>query len=262
MSYLSLEDFGKDPLPVDAGGVFFSQKQIDYVREHALLDYAAIYWPDHFRDSQNRQLELFELTRRICQFRSDRFLIWFKLFWRNNRGSRHSYDPFPKDFTSLMIASWLGQEVVVKRILEEEGDLNAKSAEYGTALDVAALRGHASIARMLVERNVVAYIYGKEVNILNTKRSELEGEEEELRERLRQELVVEEELLLERLQREEKRELVLRLLVLRRERFLLVRRRVFQRREVIDFLKPLCIQDVHYPGTVPLRPGHDRLVLR
>jgi len=66
-----------------------------------------------------------------------------------------------------MIASWLGQEAVVEWILESGGDLSDKSKEYGTALNISALRRHEKIAKMLVGRNAMAYISGKEVNIRN-----------------------------------------------------------------------------------------------
>src|SRR5437588_5204268 len=80
LSYLSLEDFENDPLLM--GGTFDTWgSRNKYIREHVLLDYAATNWPDHFRDSQGRQMELFDLTHTISERRSGRFLTWLRVFW-------------------------------------------------------------------------------------------------------------------------------------------------------------------------------------
>ena len=66
-----------------------------------------------------------------------------------------------------MIASWLRLRTVVDRLLEEEGeDVNARSKQYGTALNIAALRRDKGITRKLLQKNVTFYIVGKEFNIL------------------------------------------------------------------------------------------------
>ncbi|PWW77194.1 hypothetical protein C7212DRAFT_351160 [Tuber magnatum] len=142
ISYLSLEDFENNPLP-------------------ALLDYVASHWANHFRDSQDRQMELFKFTRVICERGSNRFLTWLKVYWRRNG----QYHPFPKDFTSLMIASWFGQENVVERQLEEGRDINARSKRYGTALNIAAPRKDEAMTRMLMRGKVNGYIGGKGYNM-------------------------------------------------------------------------------------------------
>ncbi|PWW76753.1 hypothetical protein C7212DRAFT_351954 [Tuber magnatum] len=103
------------------------------MQKYALLDYAASHWADHFRDSQARQMELFKFTRPICE------------------------------------TSWLGQGAVVERLLEERGDVIARSRQYGTALDIAAQRKDEYMARMLLGRGVNANIGGKEYNIIQVK---------------------------------------------------------------------------------------------
>jgi ankyrin repeat protein len=78
-----------------------------------------------------------------------------------------------------MIASWLGQGRVVERLLEEGGDINARSEVYGTALNIAAIRINENITKKLLERNVKAYLDKKEYNILQTKRSELRASKQD-----------------------------------------------------------------------------------
>ncbi|PWW80033.1 hypothetical protein C7212DRAFT_361503 [Tuber magnatum] len=164
ISYLSLEDFENEPLVVHPSDYYGRAEFSSYVEKYVLRDYAASHWADHFRDSQIHQMELLEFTRLICEGGSKRFLTWWRVYWRNGR----YYRPFPADFTNLMIASWLGQEIVVERLLQEGGEANARSESYGTALTIAAFREDESITRILLRGNVRAYILGREYNILES----------------------------------------------------------------------------------------------
>jgi len=78
-----------------------------------------------------------------------------------------------------MIASWLGQKAVVERLLEEGGDINARSDQYGPILNIAAIRRDGDITKMLLDKNAKAYIGTKEYNILQMKKSDLEEKAEE-----------------------------------------------------------------------------------
>ncbi|PWW74371.1 NACHT-ANK domain protein transcript variant 4 [Tuber magnatum] len=165
ISYLSQEEFENDPPATDNFGHVKSGALKNLVQKYTFLDYAARHWADHFRDSQDRQMELFEFIRLICEAGSKRFLTWLQVYWFNSRASSRP----PEDWTHLMMASWLGQGAVVERLLEDEGDMNAQSGRYGTALNIAALRKNEDMTRMLLRKNVKACIGGKEYNILQTK---------------------------------------------------------------------------------------------
>lgn len=158
MSYLSLQDFEDDPISPNATGAEVRK----YSEKYTLLHYAASHWAGHFRDALNLQTDLFEPTRRICESGSNRFLTWLKVYWENSG----QYNPFPNDFTHLMIASWLGQGTVVEGLLKEGGDINIRSQGYGTALNVAALRKDRNITKTLMESGVNAYLHRKEYDIL------------------------------------------------------------------------------------------------
>jgi len=69
-----------------------------------------------------------------------------------------------------MISSWLGHGAVVGPLLQERGEIDARSNAYGTALNIAALRKEKDITGMLVRSNAKAYILGREYNILHVKR--------------------------------------------------------------------------------------------
>src|SRR5437660_11075422 len=104
-------------------------------------------------------MELFEFARLICEAGSGRFLTWLQVYWSNNQ----RFPVFPQDFTYLMTASFLGLRSVVDRLSEERGeDVNARSKQYGTALNIAALRRDKGITRKLLQKNVNFYIVGKE----------------------------------------------------------------------------------------------------
>jgi hypothetical protein len=166
ISYLSREEFAGSPLAIDTSGSISGKAVNDYLQKYSFLDYAARHWPDHFRDSEDRGMELFELTRLICEDGSNHCLTWFQVYWYNTRWP----DTFPKDSTHLMIASWLGQGMVVDRLLEEGRSINARSEIYGTALNIAAIRKDKDVTERLRRGNVKAYLGGKEYNILHTKK--------------------------------------------------------------------------------------------
>jgi hypothetical protein len=172
ISYLSLEDFENHPLVVNSGYDYYGVNDkiyVGYLRKYSLLDYAATHWADHFRDSGSRQMELFKLTRVICESGSKRFLTWLKVHWLNN----YPHYEFPAGFTHVMIASWFGQGMVVERLLQEGVDIDTRSGIYGTALNIAATRKQKDVAAMLVERGANALLFGKWYKILIIKRSEV-----------------------------------------------------------------------------------------
>jgi hypothetical protein len=174
ITYLSLVDFGNDPLVINGNLGYRSRNDksyVDYLRKYSLLNYAATHWADHFRDSGSRQMELFKFTRLICESGSKNFLTWLKVHWVNN----HPYRQFPNGFSHLMIASWFGQGMVVEQLLQEGADIDTKFETYGTALNIAAARKEKDVVGMLVERSANAFWYGKWYNILHTERSELQG---------------------------------------------------------------------------------------
>jgi hypothetical protein len=165
ISYLSFEDFESSQLATHAlntTGYVIWESVHDFVQRYAFIEYAARHWAGHFRDSHDRQMELFESTRMICEARYGRFLTWLRVYWQDSIW----YCPFPRDFTHLMIATWLGQRAIVERLLEEGGDINAKSRTYGTALNIAAIQKDECIARMLLEIGINADLCGGEYNIL------------------------------------------------------------------------------------------------
>ncbi|PWW74073.1 hypothetical protein C7212DRAFT_359329 [Tuber magnatum] len=164
ITYLSREDFENVSFVISTSGDIEQGTVDHHIQKYSLLDYASRYWADHFRDSGDRQMEFFEFTRLICEAGSKRLLTWFQVYWFNSQGPYKC----PYDLTHLMIASWFGQGAVVERLLDEGGDKTACCIRYGTALNIAAVRKDAGITRILLQKNVEAYISGKWYNIMQT----------------------------------------------------------------------------------------------
>ncbi|PWW73089.1 hypothetical protein C7212DRAFT_354058 [Tuber magnatum] len=143
ISYLSLEDFENEPLVVHPRDCSREAEFDGYVEKYALLDYAASHWADRFRDSQTRQMELLEFTWLVCEGGSKRLLTWWNVYWRKGHHG-----------------------TVVERLLQEGGDINARSEEFGTALNIAAFREDENITRKLLQMDVKACILGREYNIV------------------------------------------------------------------------------------------------
>ncbi|PWW75226.1 NACHT-ANK domain protein transcript variant 3 [Tuber magnatum] len=162
ISYLALEEFEDDPQAIDADGYVQGKAVENYDQKYGFLDYAARNWADHFRDSQHRQMELLEFTGRICEAGSKRFQTWLQVYWFHSQW----WDCCPQDWTHLIMAAWLGQRGVVEWLLEGGGDVGARYKRYGTVLNIAALRGDGDMTGALLQKNVKAYISGKEYNIL------------------------------------------------------------------------------------------------
>ncbi|PWW72234.1 NACHT-ANK domain protein transcript variant 4 [Tuber magnatum] len=162
ISYLMLEEFEEDPLEIHA---YSWGREGENLQKYVFFNYAARHWVDHFRDSGDRQMELFELTRRICEVGSKRWMAWFQVRWADNWG----FGSCPEDFTHLMTATWLGQRAVVERLLEEGRDINARCKLFGTALNMAAVLSDRDMAGLLLQKNVKAWLGGKEYNILHVR---------------------------------------------------------------------------------------------
>jgi hypothetical protein len=86
-----------------------------YVNGHVFLDYSAKYWIVQFNKSCMEANGVIQSLLRICDASSNSYMTWFKTYWTGTNTD------FPKNFTSLMIASYFGLRGVVKHLLELDG---------------------------------------------------------------------------------------------------------------------------------------------
>ncbi|KAF5230459.1 hypothetical protein FAUST_9802, partial [Fusarium austroamericanum] len=108
--------------------------------------YSAKTWGFHFRKAgfiDDNGIIPFAL--RICDTSLKSYSVWSTIYWDT------SFRRATTGFTNLMIASYFGHCVIVKRLLEEGMDIEAK-IEYGlTPLSLAAENGHEAVVKLLLD---------------------------------------------------------------------------------------------------------------
>jgi hypothetical protein len=116
----------------------------------SLLEYSAIYWPDHYHQSRgNCQEEVAEMTRDIC-------LPSSCTQWTEVRGNRI---PIPVTGPPLCLASALGLNRAVEMLLHDQDstsialmhEINSRDNDGRTPLLWAAARGHEAVVRLLLD---------------------------------------------------------------------------------------------------------------
>ena len=159
ISYLLFAEFEIHPLVIDREVYWKEMKRkIDqYTNKHDFLDYAAKHWADHFRRAKiGEDTAVLESTLDLYDTHSKRFSTWFQVYWTTNEATLYC----PQNCTDLMVASYFGQEAVVKLLLEKGADVNATDSTSQTPLSWAAQNGHEAAVKPLLEK-------GADVNATN-----------------------------------------------------------------------------------------------
>lgn len=186
VSFLLKPDFVNSPLEMPSGGgdLLIEQKIAEYTTKHTFLEYAAKHWAEHFSLSAAEQSDqqLVDSVIKLCDTSSNAFRTWFQVYWTR------AYPPLspPKGITSIMVdchfghnyvlgqrpiksptdimqadergytalhwAAQSGKSEIVESILRLQPDLNAKTKEKRTALDLAAGRGHEKVVQLILSR--------------------------------------------------------------------------------------------------------------
>ncbi|KFA81656.1 hypothetical protein S40288_09958 [Stachybotrys chartarum IBT 40288] len=137
-------------LPTDANGA--AGHPVD---GHAFLDYSAKNWGAHFREASIiDDAAIVPPTTKICNLDSKSYSTWFMIYWKTINIKTAGR------FTDLMVASHFGHNAVVKQLLENGAEIEAKDEAGQTPL-VQAIEGqHVAIVKRLLEaRAKVDYHY-------------------------------------------------------------------------------------------------------
>jgi ankyrin repeat protein len=110
------------------------------------LHYSARFWSLHFRKAcvGTEDVTMINLALNFSPG-SKVFTVWTRIVWGPTE-TKH-----PGFSTNLMVASALGLDAVVKRLLDEGADANARGGQYGNALYAAAVGGYKSVVKLLLE---------------------------------------------------------------------------------------------------------------
>ncbi|MCJ1378443.1 hypothetical protein MMC17_001542 [Xylographa soralifera] len=125
-------DLGNALLPLD-------DREMDsneYCQSYSLLSYAAIFWADHYRHTNN------------C--RAIKFIECFL----TTSGGQSIIGSYRMDYgTTFHAASAGGHDKVVQILLDKGADANAQGGCYGNALQAASAGGHNKVVQILLDKS-------------------------------------------------------------------------------------------------------------
>jgi len=150
LTYLSFENFG-------AGPCTSHEELEERLQEYPFLEYAALYWGDHFCQGSRKDMSLvldflredsktacciqIIHERRIIELPGERYLR-YKRFKESQKSLR--------DVHSLWLAAYFGMTDVIKVILEQGTDVTTKTGYGETALHPATRCGSVSAVKALL----------------------------------------------------------------------------------------------------------------
>ena len=136
------------------------------LNEFPLARYSARFWMQHARAIDNEEMVLLQKVLKLLSSQEDFYFNWCRLYdtdfpWKDPVGE---IDYVPTNRTPLYHASSEGIYWLVKELIENGADINAKGGEYGHALQAAAYSGHLDIVTLLLKKgadiNAEGGIYG------------------------------------------------------------------------------------------------------
>ncbi|KAL6788675.1 ankyrin repeat-containing domain protein [Trichoderma sp. SZMC 28012] len=130
-------------------GAILEDHESQPTNNRILFDYSANYWATHLRESHIEISEsMAQSILRLCDVNSRICKDWLGTFWEKT-----SNTSFPKQFTTLMVVSYLGLDAMVKMMLSimaDDNELNARDKTYGrSALSWAAGNGFDDVVKLL-----------------------------------------------------------------------------------------------------------------
>ena len=133
-----------------ANGSAFLEDESPHFPRHPLLNYATVYWAEHYRCSSPVD---FDLSISFFQDRSSERYSWWQTYYRL---SVYKYGEAPKGFSVLHLASYFGLTLLAQQYILAPNccseSIVLKDDSGKTALYLAAERGHEGVARLLLEK--------------------------------------------------------------------------------------------------------------
>lgn len=137
--YLDLFNSDTRP-PPDEGGSSYSDKS-------PFLKYSAIYWGAHFRKACVVENDaVIHSAMRICNPDLKSFLVWYNIY------KSYTFQSPAENATNLILASYFGHHALVKLLLDEGAETEAKDERNCTPLMWASCSGHEAIVKLLLDK--------------------------------------------------------------------------------------------------------------
>ncbi|KAL5331136.1 hypothetical protein ACEPPN_000665 [Leptodophora sp. 'Broadleaf-Isolate-01'] len=114
-----------------------------------LYDYATHNWGHHAREALTSYQGVIEFLQKQAQVEASSQALMSVQRWSGDKGYSQA---FPKQMTSLHIAAYFGILAVVRLLLEQGAELEAKDSFGRTPLSRAAENGHEAVVRLLLEQ--------------------------------------------------------------------------------------------------------------
>ncbi|KAF3031497.1 hypothetical protein E8E11_000866 [Didymella keratinophila] len=115
---------------------------------HAFFDYAATWWPTHFRKarlSTNEDSIAVQLGLEVSDPKSACFSQWARIYYDTH------YDRLGSCDHHLTVAALFGHDVLVQILLVKGADVNAQNEENSDALQEASAGGYKEVVKMLLD---------------------------------------------------------------------------------------------------------------
>ncbi|KAK2613020.1 hypothetical protein QQS21_000949 [Conoideocrella luteorostrata] len=124
----------------------------------AFLGYSATYWGAHFREAGIvDDIAIVPFAERLCDPDSKSYSEWFSLFELSQWWRRKLH------FTNLMVASYMGLQIIVKLLLENGTEIEARDDAYEyTSLLWAARMRHEAVVDILLTSGAEVNVSGKD----------------------------------------------------------------------------------------------------
>jgi ankyrin repeat protein len=120
---------------------------VEVATQFPLAQYSAEYWIDHARHSETLDI----VGESILDFfeNNTAYTVWGRLF---HPESPWKFDSNPFNGCPLYLASLVGLDATVHKLLQRGADVNAQGGNHGSALQAASYHGHYEIVQMLLDK--------------------------------------------------------------------------------------------------------------